>query len=52
MQGKSLWVSVVLAAGLVLTWAGERIAEAGNTRLVLSALGGAALLAALDRPAD
>lgn len=47
VRSRSWPASALLAGGLVLTWLGERVAEAGNSRLALSALGVAALLGAL-----
>jgi hypothetical protein len=47
MTGKSWMLSALLAVGLVLTWAGERIAEAGTWRRALSEIGAGLILAAL-----
>lgn len=47
MRARSWPVSALLAFGLVLTWAGERIAEAGTVRQVLSEVGAGLVLAAV-----
>lgn len=47
MKGPSWLTSLVLAAGLLLSWAGERVVDAGTARLVLSGLGAALAVAAL-----
>jgi hypothetical protein len=46
LPGKSWMLSALLGFGLVLTWAGERIAEAGTWRRALSEIGAALILAA------
>lgn len=45
MSGKSWVLSLLYVCGLVLLYIGERIAEAGNTRLVFSAAGMTVLVA-------
>lgn len=47
MAGKSWMSSALLALGLVLTWCGERIAESGTWRQILSEVGAAAVLGAV-----
>jgi ABC-type uncharacterized transport system len=46
-MSRSWTSSALLAFGMVLTWAGERVAEAGTWRQALSELGAAAILAAV-----
>ena len=47
MPGRSWTSSALLLVGMVLTWAGERIAEAGTWRQALSEIGAAAILGAV-----
>jgi uncharacterized membrane protein YozB (DUF420 family) len=46
MRKHSFPITATLTAGLLLIWAGERVAEAGKTRLVLTSAGAAIGLAA------